>query len=101
MKTLLDIPLSLWGVLCFVIATVYYYVWPKPEPKARPRPLWMHLILRYAHSVVWVTLAFVCALVYAGQMALAEPLAYLALLLYATFMIVLFIDRRQSGKKRT
>lgn len=99
MKTLLDIPLSLWGVLCFAIAVVYYYVWPKPGPKTKHRPLWMHLILRWAHPIVWVMLGFVAALVYMGQMSLAEPLAYIALVLYATFMIVMFIDRWRSRKK--
>jgi hypothetical protein len=100
MKTLLDIPLSLWGVVCFTVAVVYYYVWPKPGPKTQPRPVWMHLILRWLHPIVWVILGFVAALIYIGQMAIAEPLAYLALALYLTFMIVMLVDRLRSRKRR-
>ena len=100
MKTLLDIPLSLWGVVCFVVAVVYYYVWPKPGPKTKPRPMWMHLILRWLHPIVWVLLGFVAALIYIGQMSIAEPLAYLALALYLTFMIVMLVDRLRSRKQR-
>jgi quinol-cytochrome oxidoreductase complex cytochrome b subunit len=99
MSTLFGIPLSLWGVLCLVIATVYFFVWPKPDPKGEPRPMWIRVILRWCHSVVWVLLAGVCVLVATGNLPLAEPVAYLALLLYAAFIVTLFIDRQRSGKR--
>ena len=101
MNTLLGIPLSLWGVVCLIVAVVYYRIWPKPNPKAAPRPMWMQFVLRWFHPAVWVALAGVCVLVYTNQMSLAEPLAYLALLIYATFMIVLLIDRGRSRKKHS
>ncbi len=97
-NALFGLPFATWGILCLTVAVIYYLVWPKPKPDTPPRPAWMHLILRWAHALVWLLLAGLCFLMSSGVLDLAQVLGYLAFLLYFVFMATLVIDRRRSTK---
>jgi hypothetical protein len=84
---LFGIPMAIWGVVCLVIAVVYFLVWPK-QVSGSPRPAWAHLVLRYLHSFVWLLLAATCFLGGAGAATAAQFLALLAGVCYAVFIVV-------------
>ncbi len=52
---LLGIPLPILGFLCFLLAAVFVYVWPKPKPDST-RGLWLNMGLHYLHPLAWVLL---------------------------------------------
>lgn len=96
-NTLFGIPLAFWGIGCLAIAVVYYQIWPMPNPKRiRPRSTWQHLVLRYAHSLVWILLAAGCFLAGGGYGALGLALAFAALPAYAIFLVVVVQDRQRD-----
>lgn len=90
----LGIPFPIVGLICLVIAVFYYFIWPKPRGSA-PRPPWAQIVLRYAHSLVWVLLACACFL-WAGnrQSGVASVLGFLALVMYVVFLVTFFRYRR-------
>lgn len=96
-NSLLGIPLPILSLVCLGIAAAYYFVWPKPKT-GQTRTRVQHLILRYAHSLVWVLLAAAC-LLWAGdnQSALASLLGLSALGTYVLFMITLFKGRKHNS----
>jgi|GEM_PF-675887 len=96
-NTLFGIPLAFWGVGCLAIAAVYYQIWPMPNPtRIRPRSVWQHLVLRYAHSLVWILLAGACFLAGFGYGAFGLALAFAALPTYVIFLVVVVQDRQRE-----
>ena len=77
-----------------VIAAIYAVEWPRPRGGLRRSP-WRHVLLRWGHSAVWVLLAvsFLARTGGAPATSAANALAILALVLYAAFLIVAFLDR--------
>lgn len=79
---------------------MWYYAWPKdrtPEPlkqlpEYKPRPAWMHAVLRWFHALAWVMLAAMFWFLDAGQMPLATASALLAGIMYVTFVFALIKD---------
>ncbi len=73
--TLFGMPLSTLGLICMCLALLWYFVWPKDNtpkplkqvPGYRPRPVWMHDVLRWFHMLVWMLLATACFFTDAGQ----------------------------------
>ena len=65
------------------LALLWYFVWPKDNtpkplkqvPGYRPRPVWMHDVLRWFHMLVWMLLATTCFFADAGQSTLATACA--------------------------
>ena len=55
MTTLFGIPLPIVGFLCFILAAVFIYVWPKPG-KDSTRGMWLNMGLHYLHPLTWVLL---------------------------------------------
>jgi hypothetical protein len=51
-------------VICLIVATAYYFVWPgwKDPERVRHRSLWTKIILRWFHSLTWALLAAACFL---------------------------------------
>jgi hypothetical protein len=95
---LLGAPWLAWGGVCLVVAVVYSVVWPRPKQPVSMRPLWRHLVLRWAHALVWLLLAGSCFLRmpdWPGSVSVANALAPLALLVYASFLATLAVDRIQ------
>lgn len=85
-----------------IVAAIYAVVWPKPADAARPRPRskWEHLVLRWFHMLVWLSLAASCflrlGLIEAAGMA--DLLAWLALVLYGIFLFVLARERAAASR---
>ena len=99
--SILGIPLTTWGIVCFGVAVVYFFVWPKPkgadQPPRSPR---VHFVLRWFHSLVWLLLAAACFLWAGGSSGLANVLALLALALYLIFVVTLLAERRAGRSAR-
>jgi small-conductance mechanosensitive channel len=91
----LGVPFSVWGGVCLLIGAVYTIFWPRPQAsRLEPRPIWMHLILRWTHAVVWLLLAAASFALAAGYIHSGRNLASLALAVYFVFMGTLLVDRR-------
>ncbi len=88
-----------WTLVCLVIALVYYFVLPKsarsPLLKKPSR-----LILRYAHSLVWLMLAGAALLAHTGHVRAGKLAALAALAVYIVFMgtLVVSVIRIRSRK---
>jgi len=94
-NTFLGIPLTIISLLCLGVAVAYYFVWPKPKAGQTPTPT-QHLILRYAHSLVWVLLAVACLMWAAdSQAGLANVLALAAGGVYLLFMLTFITSRKR------
>ena len=98
--TLLGIPFFTLGLVCLGLAVLWYYVWPKdrtPEPikqlpEYKPRPAWIHTVLRWFHALAWVMLAAMCWFLDSAQATLAAASALVAGLMYVMFVVVLIKD---------
>jgi hypothetical protein len=107
--TLFGIPLSTLGLICMCLALLWYFVWPKDNtpkplkqvPGYRPRPVWMHDVLRWFHMIVWMLLAATCFFTDADQSTLASVSALLAGVFYVIFVVTLIKDKqRQKANER-
>jgi hypothetical protein len=107
--TFAGVPLYMLGLICMCLALLWYFVWPKDNtpkplkqlPEYRPRPVWMHDVLRWFHMLVWMLLATTCFFVDAGQTTLAGACALLAGVFYVVFVVTLIKDRqRQKANER-
>ncbi|MBC8077711.1 MAG: hypothetical protein H7Y32_16665 [Chloroflexales bacterium] len=81
-----------WGALCLVVAAIYLVVWPQPKDPAvlQAMPLWRFVVLRWFHGGLWLLLALSCfvrGVPQLGGVALANPLAIAAGLMYAVFIV--------------
>lgn len=100
----LGIPLIVWGSLCLLVALLYMVIHPHPDKEAHQgsdRKL-RRLILRWAHSFVWLLLGLACFMwgdYVPGGTTLANILALLSLLIYVTFMVTFLLGR--GLKRRT
>ncbi|MCS6993632.1 MAG: hypothetical protein N2117_06490 [Anaerolineales bacterium] len=88
---LLGIPLPILGFLCFVLAAVFVYVWPKPGPNST-RGMWMNMGLHYLHPLAWVLLAM-AAFLQNRSMQAALITAALGGVVYLFFLILLVVNR--------
>lgn len=91
--TFLGLPYWGWGGSCLVVATVYFFVWPKVPGRDRP-PL-AHLIVRYAHSIVWLLLAVACFGRFFTTVA-TTIFSLAALLTYLIFIGTVMLERRNQ-----
>jgi Flp pilus assembly protein TadB len=108
-SVLSGVPLSTVGLICLSLAVLWYFVWPKdktPEPfkqlpRYRPRPAAVQSILRWFHTLVWMSLAAACFFAGAGQSALVTTCLLLAGVLYVVFVVTLIKDgQRQKAIER-
>jgi len=82
------------GVGSVVVAGVYTFIWPRPEPGVR-RSTSSRMVLRWGHAVVWLLLAVSCFMRAAGsEVQVANLIAFAAGLLYIAFIASAVIDRR-------
>jgi uncharacterized membrane protein YkvA (DUF1232 family) len=103
-NTLFSIPLFTLGLVCLALAVLWYFVWPKdntPEPLKqvpgyRPRPAWMHDVLRWFHTLVWMLLAAAVLFADAEQPTLVSACALLAGVFYVVFVVTLIKDRQRQ-----
>lgn len=88
---LFGIPLPIIGFLCFVLAAVFVYVWPKPAPDST-RGMLMNMGLHYLHPLAWVLLAM-AAFLQNRSMQAALITAGLGGVVYLFFLILLVVNR--------
>lgn len=89
--TLFGIPLPILGFLCFVLAAVFVYVWPKPKPDST-RGMWMNMGLHYLHPLAWVLLGMAAFLQNRSPQS-AMVTAALGGLAYLAFIILLITNK--------
>jgi hypothetical protein len=94
MDSFLNIPWSIWGVLCLIVAGAYAIYSPKVLHEDDAYPAWRKLAIRWGQSVVWVVLALSCFA--RPQDGLAVPLVIAAAALYIGYVVILFQDRRAA-----
>lgn len=97
----LNLPFSIWGVFCLVVAIVYAFISPKPKvlDTAQRQPTFIRIILRWFHSLVWVFLAAACFLWAVDRPALANMIATFALPTYIIFLITMLLDQKMYQAK--
>ena len=81
-------------IICVIVATTYYFVWPgwKDPERVRQRSLLSKIVLRWFHSFTWVLLAAACFL----RMKL---LAILAGGVYLIFILTLAHERSSTRQR--
>jgi hypothetical protein len=88
-------------ILCIAVAAIYVFFWPRPgHDRPRPRPLIVHLVLRWLHSVVWLLFALAGLSWTVEARTLAGYLSVVALFLYLVFVTTLVLDRRAGRRIR-
>ncbi len=80
-----------WTLVCVVIAMVYFFVLPKTaRSPLLKKPA--SLILRYAHSLVWLLLAGAALLAHTGYLRVGKLAALAGLAVYIIFMGTLVVS---------
>lgn len=97
-NSFLGIHYGIWAAASLVIAIIYYFVWPRPVNNINSRPMWRHMVLRYFHSLVWLTMAisFLIRLTVTSRTGevLGDVTALLAFAIYLVFLVTATYDRR-------
>ena len=93
MVNLFGIPTPLIGFACFLIAAVFYFVWPKAQ-KGEDRGMWMNIGLHLLHPLAWVLLGMAAFMAAKGP-ATAGLVAALGGAAYI-FFIVLFMQNSRK-----
>lgn len=89
-NSFLGVPLFVWGAGCLVVAVISGVVWPSRSVASASG--FQYVVLRWAHSAVWVLLAVSCFVRGSGapgSNGLANMLALGALGLYLVFITTL------------
>ncbi len=97
MPSLFGIPVIVLGGVCLGLTIVWVFVWPRG--RVTPADGMRYLIVRWFHALVWLLLAlaaFVAGLELFGGLALAQPLALLALFVYFVYMFTLLTSRQRA-----
>jgi hypothetical protein len=84
----LGIPFFVWGLGCLVVAGIFAIFWPVQQAGGQTSGL-RYLILRWAHTGVWVLLGFSCFARLLGERGtgLANALGVLAGVVYVLFIV--------------
>ena len=92
--TLFGIPILFLGFGCFILAAIFFYVWPRSRAKIYKQISWPHYILHYFHPLAWVLLG-TGAFMLARYPGLSIILAVLGVIVYAIF-IYMFVRAKNS-----
>jgi hypothetical protein len=87
-STFFGIPYPIVGFICFILAGIFIYVWPKAKAKAVKHLTLHNYILHYFHPLAWVLLGM-AAFMQARFPDLAAVLAGLGGLVYIVFLFLL------------
>jgi hypothetical protein len=86
--TLFGIPIIFIGLGCFVIAAIFFFVWPRSKAKPYKQISWPHYILHYFHALAWILLGL--AIVFLASAPIVAILLFvLGLAAYALFISML------------
>ncbi len=92
--TLLGIPLPIVGFICFLLAAVFVYVWPKPAREHSARGMLMNMGLHYLHPLAWVLLGMAAFLQNRSVQA-AIVTAVIGGVVYLVFIVLLIVNKGQ------
>jgi hypothetical protein len=83
------IPLQLIaGFVCFLLAALFVFLWPKNKAKPYKRISWPGYILHYFHPFAWALLGM-AALLSIREPGLGVGMAVLGGIVYAIFIVML------------
>jgi hypothetical protein len=90
-----------WSLIFGVVALMLTLVWLRIFPKrlADKANHWRFIVLRWFHALVWLLLAaaaFVARFEVLGGAHTAQPLAWLSLVAYLTFIVTLLTSKRAA-----
>jgi hypothetical protein len=83
------IPYPIIGFICFVLAGIFVYIWPKSKAKAVAHLTLPNYILHYFHPLAWVLLGM-AAFMQARFPDLAAVLAGVGGIIYIVFLVLFF-----------
>jgi hypothetical protein len=79
-----------WRGLCWVIALVYSFIWPKHRIGAQKISTFRYFILRWFHAIVWILLGISCFIrIFPMAELLPNLIAVFAFGLYVIFLVVM------------
>jgi hypothetical protein len=87
-NALFGIPLPLVGFGCFILALLFWNVWPKSKAKPYKRISWPGYILHFFHPLAWVLLGL-AAFVQVRNPEISIALAGLGGFAYIIFIVML------------
>ncbi len=88
MNELFGLPYFVWFLVCLTIAVVYIIFYPKQANSANVSKV-ERLILKYAHSTVWLLLALACILANYKIDEAASVVPFISLIVYIVFVVTL------------
>jgi hypothetical protein len=90
-KGFLNLPWFAWAGLTFIIAVIYFFVWPQKAVTISTD--FRFLVIRYAHAVTWLLLAvnFLLRGLSPSFNGAANLIAMAGGLVYLLFMVTTFI----------
>jgi len=88
-NALFGVPLPFVGFGCFLLALLFWNVWPKTKAKPYKRISWPGYILHYFHPLAWVLLG-TAAFIQVRNPVLAAILAGLGVIAYIVFILMAF-----------
>ncbi len=100
MTTLWGVSYLAWMAECLVIALVYLFVIPK-SARLTHLKLPVRLILRYAHSLVWILLAAASLLAFTGYEDIGRIAAVAGFIVYLVFIGTLVVTRIKEYRKNS
>lgn len=87
-NALFGIPLPFIGFGCFLIASLFLFIWPRAKAEPYQRISWPGYILHFFHPLAWVLLGM-AAFLAVRQPGLAALLAALGGIVYVIFVVML------------
>jgi|GEM_PF-1513513 len=88
---LFGIPLPIVGFICFLLAGVFVYVWPKPAQDST-RDMLLNMGLHYLHPLAWVLLGMAAFLQNRSVQA-AIVTAAIGGAVYLFFIVLLILNK--------
>lgn len=92
-ESLFGIPLLFIGLACFVLAAVFFFVWPRAAAKPYKLISWPHYILHYFQALAWVVLGMAAVTLVRSVLG-AALLFLLGIVVYGIFINALVRARR-------
>jgi hypothetical protein len=86
-NALFGIPLPFIGFGCFILALLFWNLWPKSKAKPYKRISWPGYILHFFHPLAWVLFGM-ATIFYVRNPELAIILAGLGVAVYIVFIIM-------------
>jgi len=81
---------AFWAGVCWFIALIYSFIWPKHRIGAQKISAFHYFILRWLHAIVWILLGISCFIrMFHISELLPNLIALFAFGLYVIFLVVM------------